>query len=73
MREISAITDELTKAAAKIGDKKKSLDAANEAQATASKEFDDAQIEAATLRDELNNSLNLLVPTSIQGRVRQSH
>lgn len=73
MREINEIMKDLTTATNEIQSKKKTLDEATNAQSKAFQEHDKAQNDAVKFRDELNQSLDLLVPASMRNdRVRVS-
>lgn len=74
MRELKAITEELATVASDIATKRKALEDAAAAQTKAFNEHDKAVNKAVSLRQELDESLNLLVPGSMQSnsRVRQS-
>lgn len=72
VRPLADVMADLASAAENIKTKKKALDDASAAVNKAAEEHDKAQIKASTLRSELEDQLNLLVPSSMQGRVRQS-
>lgn len=73
MREINDIMKDLTTATNEIQSKKKILDEATLAQTKAFQEHDKAQNDAVGFRDELNQSLDLLVPASLRNnKVRVS-
>jgi len=72
MREISEITTDLQKAASELTGKNKAHEAATLAAQKAFQELDAVQVRINKLREELNDSLNLLVPQSFNNRVRKS-
>lgn len=72
MREISAISADLTKLASDITSKIKIKEDAQKAYTKSGNDLVDVQNKASELRYELDEALNVLVPQSFQGRVRQT-
>jgi len=72
MRDISEITSDLQKTASELGAKRKAHNDATVAAQKTFQELDAVQVKVGTLRNELNEALNVLVPQSVQQNVRQS-
>jgi hypothetical protein len=72
IRPLDVVMKDLTDAANDIEVKKKKLEELNLAQSKASTELDNAQVKAGQLRNEMEEYLNLLVPRSVQDRIRQT-
>lgn len=72
MRELNVIIDDVKKVSADISSKQKKKDEAEKAYTDASKALAEAQQVGADLKLELEQSLGLLVPSSLTGRVRTS-
>jgi hypothetical protein len=71
LRPLPDVIADLTKAADTVKLKKKAMEDASMAANKAATEYQDAQVAAARLRQEFDEQMNLLVPSSMQGRVRQ--
>lgn len=72
MRPLEEIMKELTDVANDIQEKRRKLDELNTAQSRASNDVSNAQNKAVSLRNEMEEFLNLLVPASQHSRVRLS-
>lgn len=72
MRPLEVIMKDLTLCASDIQAKQTTLEKLNQEQSNAAVALSNAQNKAVDLRIEMEEFLNLLVPTSAQGRVRQS-
>jgi predicted nucleic acid-binding Zn-ribbon protein len=72
MRTIEEISKDLSGISEDIKTKKETLDRANEAASKANKELETTKIRAGELSREMQEYLNLLVPESQHGRVRQN-
>ena len=72
MRDLNQIIEDVKKASADITAKQKAKDAAEKAYTVSAKALDEAHQTGADLRLELNDALGVLVPNSVQGRVRTS-
>ena len=70
MRELDLIMKDLTAAAKDIQVKRIKLEKLNVDQSVAFQEVETAQNKAAELRSEMEEFMNLLVPQSVQSRVR---
>ena len=72
MREVNEIIEDVKKASLDIATKQKDKSNAEAKYMDASRLLDEAQQVGADLKLELNTALGILVPDSIQGRVRTS-
>lgn len=70
MRELDLIMKDLNDAAKDIQAKRIKLEKLNIDQSVAFQEVEVAQNKAASLRSEMEEFMNLLVPQSVQSRVR---
>jgi hypothetical protein len=70
MRELDVIMKDLTAAAKDIQVRRSKLEELNTEQSLAFQDVEAAQTRASELRSEMEEFMNLLVPSSLQNRVR---
>lgn len=72
MRSLSEISKDLDEAIKGVESTRDTLDKLNKALGKAQEAYDNSLMKASGFRNEMNEILDVLVPNSMQGRIRQA-